>query len=46
MYVHVHYTCMQIGLLLKLCMRVRVDLCRRRPQNLAALELSPNGTAS
>ena len=38
-------TCIQISLLSKLCMCVRVNLCRCRPRNLAALELSPHGTA-
>ena len=37
--VHAHYTHIQIGLLLRLCMCMHVDLCRRRPRNLAALEL-------
>ena len=35
------HACIQIGLLLKLCTCMRVDLCRHRPQNLAALELLP-----
>ena len=35
MYAQVHYTCMQMGLLLKLCTHVRIDLCRRHPRNLA-----------
>ena len=38
-YTHARFTCIQIGLLLKLCMRMRVDLCRRRPRIVAA----PNG---
>ena len=42
---HAHYTCIQIGLLLKLCTCVRIDLHRRRPRNLATLELSPHGRA-
>ena len=38
------FTCIQIGLLLKLCMCVHVDLCRRRRRNLATLELLPRQT--
>ena len=34
-YAHIHFTCIQIGLLLKLCMHMWVNLCRRRPRNLA-----------
>ena len=43
---HASYTCIQIGLLLKLRMRMRIDLCRCCPRNLAALELSSHQTGS
>ena len=35
-YAHAHYTHIQIGLYLKLCMRVRVNLCRRCPRIIPA----------
>ena len=38
-YAHAHFMCIQVGLLLKMCAHVRVDLCRCRPRIVA----TPNG---
>ena len=41
-YVHMHYTCMKMGILLKLCVHVGVDHCRHHPRNVTSLKLSPH----